>query len=50
MQLSEITYNDVMEDLANNESLMNYILIINYLNTHHNKDTKLQCVNASRLS
>ena len=29
---------------------MNYNLIINYLNTHHNKDTKLQRVNASRLS
>jgi len=38
-----------MEDLENNESLMNYNLIINYLNTHHNKDTKLQRVNASRL-
>ena len=39
-----------MADVANNESLMNYNLIINYLNTHHNKDTKLQRVNASRLS
>ena len=46
VQLKEITYTDVMKDQAIN----NYNLIINNSNTHHNKDTKLQRVNASRLS
>ena len=36
--------------LVVNESFMSYNLIFNYITTHHNKDTKLQRVNASRLS
>ena len=42
--------NNVKEDQAIDKSLINYNLIINNLNTHHNKETKLLRVNASRLS
>ena len=42
--------NNVKKDQAIDKSLINYNLIINNLNTHHNKETKLLRVNASRLS
>ena len=47
LQHTEITYNDVMEDFANNKSLIIYNPIIAI--TYHNKVTKLQRVNAFRL-
>ena len=46
----QITYNNVMEVLVVNESYMNYNLFFNFITTHHNKDAKLKCVNASILS
>ena len=50
MQVRTFSINNVKEDQAIDKYLINYNLNINYLNTHHNKETKLHSVYASRLS
>ena len=50
MQVRKGDINNVKEDQAIDKFLINYNLNIKYLNTDHNKETKLHSVYASRLS
>ena len=50
MQVRKGDINNVNEDQAIDNYLINYNLIINFITIHHHKETKLQRVNTSRLS